>query len=267
MENMDQIYLWIIDNGIKLLGAIAFLIIGFFVTKLLVKRYVKIVTKKNMDPALISFTKSLVNVGLKVLVIVSVMGMVGIEMTSFIAVLGAAGLAVGLAFQGTLSNFAGGVMIIIFKPYKVGEFIEAQGYTGSVADIQIFNTILNTPDNKVVIIPNGGLATGSLINFTRKETRRVDWSFGVGYGSDYKAVREIIIGLIENDDRILKDPNYFIGLGEMADSSVNITTRAWVKTADYWDVYFDINEKVYKIFNEKGIEIPFPQMDVHIKKD
>ncbi len=264
MENLDQIYLWLVDNGMRFIGAIAFLIIGLWVSKFLVKQAVKIMRKKEVDAGLISFSKSLMSVALKALVIISVMGMVGIEMTSFIAILGAAGLAVGLALQGTLSNFAGGVMILIFKPYRVGDYIEAQGYSGTVKEIQIFNSILATVDNKVVIIPNGGLATGSLINYTMKDTRRVDWTFGVAYGSDYKKVRQIILDIINADERVMHDPEVFIGLSEMADSSVNIVTRVWTKTEDYWGVYFDTNEKIYATFTKEGVEIPFPQMDVHL---
>lgn len=268
MENvLDEIYVWVVNNGIRFVGAIVFLIVGLWIVNVFVKQAVKIMKKKNVDAGLVSFSKSLISVILKVLVIISVMGMIGIQMTSFIALIGAAGLAVGLAFQGTLGNFAGGVMILIFKPFKVGEFIDAQGYQGVVSEIQIFNTILTTVDNKVVIIPNGGLSTSSLTNYTRKEKRRVDFTFGVAYGSDYQKVRGMIMGIIKEEKRLLSDEDIFIGLGEMADSSINITTRVWTKTEDYWGVYFDINEKIYAKFNEEGIEIPFPQMDVHIKKD
>jgi len=267
MDVLDQIYMWLISNGTRFLGAIVFLIVGFWIVKVFVRQAVKIMTKKNVDAGLVSFSKSLVGIVLKVLVVISVMGMIGIEMTSFIAILGAAGFAIGLAFQGTLGNFAGGVMILIFKPFKVGEFIDAQGYQGTVSEIQIFNTILTTLDNKIVIIPNGGLSTGSLTNYTRKETRRVDFSFGVAYGSDFQKVRTLILDTLSTENRILKDEDIFIGLGEMGDSSINITTRVWVKTDDYWGVYFDTNEKIYAKFNIEGIEIPFPQMDVHIKKD
>lgn len=267
MENLDQIYMWIVNNGIKLLGAIVFLILGFWIVKVFVRQAVKIMTKRNVDAGLISFSRSLITIALKVLIVISVMGMVGIEMTSFIAVLGAAGLAVGLAFQGTLSNFAGGVMILIFKPFKVGDYIEAQGYDGSVKEVQIFNTILSTVDNKIIFIPNGALATGTLTNFTQQETRRVDFKFGVAYGTDYQKARKIVLDIINADARVLHDPEVFIGLGEMADSSINIITRAWTKTSDYWGVFFDVNEKIYETFTKEGIEIPFPQMDVHIKKD
>ncbi|CAG0911834.1 unnamed protein product, partial [Cyprideis torosa] len=178
--------------------------------------------------------------------------MLGVEMTSFIAILGAAGLAVGMALSGTLQNFAGGVVILLFKPYRVDDFIEAQGYTGVVKEIQIFTTILLTPDNKTVIIPNGSLATGSLINYSAEPTRRVDFSYGIAYGDSVQKAREIIMGVIATDDRILKDPEPFIGLGELADSSVNLSTRVWVKTEDYWGVFFTMNEKVYEALDQGG---------------
>jgi small conductance mechanosensitive channel len=187
-------------------------------------------------------------------------------MTSFIAILGAAGLAVGLALSGTLQNFAGGVMILIFKPFKPGDFIEAQGYMGTVKDIQIFVTTLTTPDNKTIIIPNGGLSTGSLTNFSVEPQRRVDWTVGFAYGDDYDKARNVVLDLLKNDKRILADPEPFVALGALADSSVNLTVRAWVKGADYWDVFFSFNENVYKSFAKEGIGIPFPQMDVHIQK-
>jgi len=267
MENLDQVYLWIIDNGMKFIGAILFLIVGFWIVKIVVRQSAKLLTKKKIDAGLVTFLRSFFSIALKIMIIVSVMGMVGIEMTSFIAILGAAGLAVGLAFQGTLSNFAGGIMILIFKPYKVGDVIEAQGYTGSVTEILIFNTILKTADNKVITVPNGPLATGSLINYTNQETRRVDWKFDVAYGTDYKRVREVILGVLNSDERIMKDPQIFIGLGDMRDSSIQIVVRVWTKTGDYWDVFFDINEKIYETFSREGIAIPFPQMDVHIKNN
>jgi small conductance mechanosensitive channel len=190
--------------------------------------------------------------------------MLGIAMTSFIAILGAAGLAVGMALSGTLQNFAGGVMILLFKPFKVGDFIEAQGFMGSVKEIQIFVTILTTGDNKTIIIPNVGLSNGSMINFSTQENRRVDWVFGIGYGDDVNKAKGIIREILESDERVMKDPAVFIALGAMADSSVNLTVRAWVNATDYWGVFFDTNEKVYNDFNAGGINIPFPQMDVHV---
>ena len=190
--------------------------------------------------------------------------MLGVQMTSFVAILGAAGLAVGMALSGMLSNFAGGVMILIFKPFKAGDFIEAQGHMGTVSEIQIFNTILLTPDNKTIIIPNGGLSTGSMTNFSTEPQRRVDMTFGIGYGDDTAKAREVMMGLINADDRILKDPEPFVAVSELADSSVNFVVRVWCNAADYWGIYFDMQEKIYNTFNTEGLNIPFPQMDVHV---
>lgn len=250
----------------KLLGAIVVYIIGNMIIKWMVKRIDKVMEKRETDDSLKPFLRSLFGALLKTLLIISVLGMLGVEMTSFIAILGAAGLAVGMALSGTLQNFAGGVVILLFKPYRVNDFIEAQGYTGVVKEIQIFTTILLTPDNKTVIIPNGSLATGSLINYSAEPTRRVDFSYGIAYGDSVQKAREIIMGVIATEDRILKDPEPFIGLGELADSSVNLSTRVWVKTEDYWDVFFTMNEKVYEALDEGGISIPFPQVDVHMQK-
>ena len=250
----------------KLLGAIVVYIIGNMIIKWMVKKIDKVMEKRETDDSLKPFLRSLFGALLKTLLIISVLGMLGVEMTSFIAILGAAGLAVGMALSGTLQNFAGGVVILLFKPYRVNDFIEAQGYTGVVKEIQIFTTILLTPDNKTVIIPNGSLATGSLINYSAEPTRRVDFSYGIAYGDSVQKAREIIMEVIATDDRILKDPEPFIGLGELADSSVNLSTRVWVKTEDYWGVFFSMNEKVYEALDQGGISIPFPQVDVHMQK-
>jgi len=225
-----------------------------------------VLEQSNTDPSLTSFIRSLVSILLKIMVYITAIGMLGVEMTSFIAILGAAGLAVGMALSGTLQNFAGGVMILLFKPYKVGDVIEAQGYVGSVKEIQIFTSILTTPDNKTVLIPNGPLATGSLINFSTQDTRRVDWTIGIAYGDDLDKAYEVIKGFIGEDDRILKDPEPFMALSALADSSVNIVVRVWVNSPDYWGVFFDLNEKVYRSFDKEGLGIPFPQMDVHLHK-
>jgi small conductance mechanosensitive channel len=190
--------------------------------------------------------------------------MVGIQMTSFIAILGAAGLAVGMALSGTLQNFAGGVMILLFRPFKQGDFIDTQGYAGKVKEIQIFNTILITPDNKTVILPNGTLAGTSLINYSTEPTRRVDWTFGISYGDDVDKAKTVIKSLAEADSRILKDPELLVAVSELADSSVNLVVRGWVASADYWAVSFAMNENIYKEFNKVGLHIPYPQMDVHI---
>lgn len=267
----DSAMNWLTTNGlsfcISLMGALAFLFIGFWVSKLIVKALRKMMVRKNSDPGLISFVSSLANIALKIMIIISVMGMVGIQMTSFIAVLGAAGIAIGMALQGTLSNFASGVMILIFKPYKVDDYIEAQGVAGVVKEIQIFNTIITTVDNKTIIVPNSALATNLLTNYSKQDKRRVDWTVGVTYGTDFKVARDSIMRILEADSRILKDPAPFISIIELADSSVNIVVRVWVNTPDYWDVFFDFNNKVYATFNEEGIEFPFPQMDVHLKNN
>lgn len=267
----DSAMNWLTTNGlsfcVSLMGALAFLFIGFWVSKLIVKALRKMMVRKNSDPGLISFVSSLANIALKIMIIISVMGMVGIQMTSFIAVLGAAGIAIGMALQGTLSNFASGVMILIFKPYKVDDYIEAQGVAGVVKEIQIFNTIITTVDNKTIIVPNSALATNLLTNYSKQDKRRVDWTVGVTYGTDFKVARDSIMRILEADSRILKDPAPFISIIELADSSVNIVVRVWVNTPDYWDVFFDFNNKVYATFNEEGIEFPFPQMDVHLKNN
>ncbi|MBE0391769.1 small conductance mechanosensitive channel [Flavobacterium sp. 7E] len=250
----------------KLLGGLLVLFIGLWVTKLVTKAVGKSLTKSSIDQSLVPFLKSLTNIILKALLIITVMGMIGIEMTSFVAIIGAAGLAVGLALSGTLQNFAGGVIILILKPFKIGDFVEAQGFLGTVKEINIFSTLLNTPDKKLVIIPNGPLSTGALINYSAEPLRRVDWTFGIAYGDDVENFKKAINQFISEDDRILKDPAGFIGLSELADSSVNFAVRVWVDSANYWGVFFDMNEKVYTKFPDYDLNIPFPQMDVHVQK-
>jgi len=256
----------LLNFGPKFIGAIVVLLMGLWIIKIINKSISRLMDVKDLDASLKPFLKSLISVLLKALLVISVMGMMGIQMTSFIAILGAAGLAVGMALSGTLQNFAGGVMILIFKPFKVGEYINAQGHSGTVKEIQIFNTILKTPDNKTIIIPNGGLSTGTMINFSTETTRRVEWTFGIAYGDNSDKAKGVFGNLIQSDDRIMKDPEPFIALKELADSSVNFTVRAWVKSEDYWDVYFQMNEQVYKTFEKEGLSIPFPQMDVHVQK-
>ncbi len=263
---LDKLIELVVMYGPKLIGAIIVLIVGLFVVKIVVNTIAKVMEKKDVDPSLRPFIVSLLRSTFKVIVFISVLGMVGIEMTSFIAILGAAGLAVGMALSGTLQNFAGGVMILLFKPFNVGDYIEAQGFAGTVKEIQIFNTIMKTPDNKTIIIPNGGLSTGSMINYSTEATRRVDWTFGIGYGDDIDLAKKVLTDLLNANDKILKDPAIFVELSELADSSVNFTVRAWVNAADYWDVYFYMPQNVYKTFAEKNLSIPFPQMDVHLDK-
>ncbi len=263
---LNYIYDLITRYGLKVIGAVVALIVGLWIIKLLVKGVGNLLSKSKTDDSLTGFLKSLTSVLLKTLLFISVLGMLGVEMTSFIAILGAAGLAVGMALSGTLQNFAGGVMILLFKPFKAGDFIEAQGFTGLVKEIQIFVTVLTTPDNKTIFIPNGGLATGSITNYSREPLRRVDWTFGIAYGDDLDKAKAFVMDLFKEDDRILSDPAPFVALGEMADSSVNLTARAWVKGEDYWGVFFDMNEKYYKNADKAGLSIPFPQLDVHLDK-
>ncbi len=254
------------EYGPKLIGAIVVWIIGSMVIKSISKALNKYMDKRNMDPSLKTFLKSLVNILLKILLGITVLGMLGVQMTSFIAILGAVGLAVGMALSGTLQNFAGGVIILLFKPFKVGDFIDAQGFKGAVKEIQIFNTILTDLDNKTIIIPNAGLSTNSMVNYSTEPIRRVDITVGIAYGESVEKSRKILNELGKNDKRVLPDPLPFIGVTELADSSVNLTFRVWVNAADYWGVFFDMNENVYNAFNKSGVQIPFPQMDVHLQK-
>ena len=263
---LDQLSNIVYTYGPKLIGAILVWIIGSYLIKVLIKSFGRMLDKRQTDSSLTPFLISLSGILLKTMLAISVLGMLGVQMTSFIAILGAAGLAVGMALSGTLQNFAGGVIILLFKPFKVGDYVDAQGHAGIVKEIQIFNTILLELDNKTVIIPNGPLSTGSLVNYSTEPLRRVDFTFGIAYGDRVEKAREILFGLFEEDKRILTDPASFVGLSEMADSSVNLTARVWVKGDDYWDVFFDLNEKTYNAFNAEGISIPFPQMDVHLQK-
>ncbi len=264
---LQNIYDAIILYGLRIVGVIITLIVGWWLIIVIQKSLRKSFEKRKMEPSLRGFLNSLIGMALKTMLIISVVGMLGVEMTSFIAVLGAVGLAIGLALSGTLQNFAGGVMILLFKPFKAGDYIEAQGHSGSVNEIQIFNTILKTPDNKTIIIPNGGLSTGSMINYSTEPRRRVDFVFGIGYGDDVAKARKLLTGLIGKDTRILKDPAPFIAVTELGDSSVNLVVRVWAESTDYWNVFFDMNEYVYNSFSKEGLNIPFPQMDVHLHQD
>jgi small conductance mechanosensitive channel len=262
----DKINDVVITFGPRLIGAIITLIIGWWIIGIIQRSVRKSFEKREMEPSLRGFLNSMIGILLKILLLISVIGMVGVQMTSFIAILGAAGLAVGMALSGTLQNFAGGVIILLFKPFKVGDYIEAQGHSGSVNEIQIFNTILKTPDNKTIIIPNGGLSTGSMINYSTEPQRRVDFVFGIGYGDDVDKAKAVIQQLIDGDERILKDPAPFIAVSELADSSVNLVVRVWAEASNYWGIHFDMHEKVYKTFDKEGLNIPFPQMDLHVHK-
>lgn len=253
--------------GLATVGAIVALVVGFWLIKRITSKVEKRLVKREMDKALLRFVIGLVSVGLKVLLVLTVMDMVGAEVTSFIAVLGAAGLAVGMALSGTLQNFAGSVMILIFKPFREGELIEAQGHLGVVKEIQIFVTELLTPDNKTIYIPNGGLSNGSVINYSRQDNRRVDLTFGIAYDDDIDKARAIISATLEKNPLVLKEPAPTIAVSELGDSSVNFATRPWCATADYWNVFFSVNEEVKKAFDAEGITIPFPQRDIHTYKE
>lgn len=260
-----SIFKVVLDFGLRLAIAIGIFIVGFWLAKVISKTVVRILNKRDSDPSLTSFLSSLTRALIKVLVVVTAITQLGVEMTSFVAILGAAGLAIGMAFSGTLSNFAGGVMILFFKPFKYGDYVNVQGEEGFVDQILIFNTILKTVDNKVIILANGAVANGTIINFTKSDRRRVDWHFGIAYGDELKVAKELLKKFIDEDKRILNDPVPFIGLGELADSSVNIAVKVWVNTDDYWDVFYTMNERVYNEFGAAGLHIPFPQMDVHLK--
>ena len=253
-----------IDLGGRILAALIIFIIGKILVNWANKLFAKMLEKRKVEPSIQSFLKSIVNITLLVLLFLAVIGKLGIELTSFAALLASAGVAVGMALSGNLSNFAGGVIILVFRPYKVGDYIEAStGAAGTVTDIQIFHTVLTTSDNKVVFAPNGAMSGAVVTNYSRKDTRRVDFLFGVEYGTYFNQAKSIIMEVINKDSRILKDPAPFVELGALADSSVNITVRVWVNAADYWAVNFDMNKNVYATFNEKGISFPFPQLTVH----
>jgi len=256
----------IVEYGINIVLALVIFFIGKIAAKWVTRVTLKSLNKTGqIDDTLSGFLNSVIYGILLVVVVLAALGQVGVETTSFIAILGAVGLAVGLAFQSTLSNISAGVMIVIFKPIKVGEFVEAGGASGVVEEINIFNTVMKTGDNKTIIISNSNIIGGNITNYSRKETRRVDLVFGIGYEDDLKLAKEILEDILNKDERILKDPAPFVAVSELADSSVNFVTRSWVESADYWPVYFDTLEKVKLKFDKKGISIPYPQMDVHQK--
>lgn len=253
--------------GPKLVLALIVLIVGLWIINRVVRVMGAGMERSKTEPTLARFFTSLVSIGLKALLLISVASMIGIETTSFIALLGAAGLAVGFALQGSLANFAGGVLVLLFKPFKVGDFVEAQGVAGSVAEIQIFNTVIRTGDNKTIIVPNGAISNGIITNYSTQPTRRVDFVFGIGYGDDIGKAKATLERLFREDERTLPEPALLIVVSELADSSVNITVRAWVEAANYWGLYFDMLEKVKQAFDAEGISIPYPQRDVHLLRE
>lgn len=259
---------WLKTDGIKIatmaIIAIAIFVIGKWLARRITNLVKKAMVKAEMDETLISFLSNGVYMILMVCLVLAVLDFCGVKTTSFIAILGAAGLAVGLALQGSLSNFASGVLIIMFRPFKKGDFIDAGGVMGVVEGITILTTNMKTTDNKVIIVPNAQIMGGAITNFSAKETRRIDFVFGVGYDDDLKKVRQVLTEILEADERVLKDPAPTIGLSEMGDSSLNFVCRPWVKSEDYWQTFWDINERVKERFDEEGISIPYPQRDIHI---
>lgn len=254
--------------GWTLIKALLVFIVGRFLISMINKLVQRVLLKRNIDPSIKTFVGSLIHIILMILLIVSVVGALGVQTASFAALLASAGVAIGMALSGNLSNFAGGLIILIFKPYKVGDFIEAQNLSGTVREIQIFHTVLTTTDNKVIYIPNGSLSSSAVINYSYQQVRRIDWTFGVEYGTDYAKVKGVLEDILEKDERILQEPAApFIAMSQLADSSVNYVVRVWVKSADYWDVYFDITRIVYERFNAEGIGFPFPQLTIHQAKD
>ena len=263
--NYTDVNQFLVRIGTNLILSVLILVFGFWIAKILSKGLKKVLRNSKTDEGLVTFATSFISMVLKVLVVITAITQLGVEMTSFVALLGAAGIAIGMAFSGTLSNFAGGVMILVLKPFKVGDLVLTQGEQGIVKEIQIFNTYLHTTDNKVIILPNGPVANGNIINFTQADKRRVDWIFSISYGDDFEQAKKLVQQFMKEDNRILPDPENFIGLSLLADSAVTITVRAWVKTDDFYPVFFDMNERVYKEFEENGLHFPFPQMDIHVK--
>lgn len=265
-ELIQQLTNWGISTGKQIIAALIIFLIGRLLISLVNKLVAKLLSRRHVDAGVQSFVKSFVNILLTILLIVAIISKLGIDTTSFAALLASAGVAVGMALSGNLQNFAGGLIILLFRPFKVGDFIECQGVSGAVKEIQIFHTILTSPDNKVIYVPNGGLSSGNIINYSREATRRVDWTFTFEYGEDYNKVESVINRLIAADERILNTPEPFVNLIALADSSVNVVVRVWVKSEDYWDVFFSMNKAVYATFNKEGINFPFPQITVHQAK-
>ena len=261
---MEKVYTLLTLYGLRVVSAIAIFVIGRWVAKAIVRIIERLMVKREVDATLVSFVSNLGYVALLAFVIIAALNNLGIQTASFIAVVGAAGLAIGLALQGSLSNFAAGILMIIFRPFKVGDYVEGAGVAGTVESIQIFTTQLTTPDNKTIIIPNSKISGDNIVNYSTKEFRRVDLTFGIDYGDDIDQARQIIMDIITNDARVQKDPEPVVVVSELADSRVSLTTRAWAKTADVWNIFFETTEKVKKAFDAQDITIPFPQRDVHI---
>ena len=260
----DQLSELLSSFGISLFIALCILVIGRQVVKIVIKIISTALDRSKTEDTVRIFVTNLLNTLLMIVVFIAAINQLGIQTTSIIAVLGAAGLAIGLALQGSLSNFAAGILIVIYRPYKVGDYIQADNHLGTVDDIQIFSTVLRTPDNKVVVVPNGSIMNGSIVNFSNQETRRVDIVASCSYDDDIDKVKSVLSDILENDERILSEPKPRIAVSELADSSVNMIVRPWVKNSDYIDVLYSLTEEIKKRFDKEGISIPYPQSDVHI---
>lgn len=271
IETLNSVLTWLTEGSIELGKKVIIVLIVYFVARLLISWTLKLCAKgmerRKIELTARKFLMNLIKTGLYLALIVIVVSVLGVEATSIAALLASAGLAIGMALSGTLQNFAGGIMLLVFRPFKVGDFVEAQGQIGTVKEIGIVNTTLTTVDNKIIFIPNGGLSTNVMINYSYQENRRVDWKVSVEYGQNFEKAKAVIKEILEADARILKDPEMNIFLGALADSSVDISIRAWVNSADYWPVFFEINQKIYETFNKVGIGFPFPQLTVHQAKE
>ena len=264
---LDRLINWSIEVGKDVIGALLIYIIGRFIIKQISRLLAKLLEKRKLEVSVQTFLKSLVNLFLNMVMAFAIIGKLGVETTSFAALLASAGVAIGMALSGNLSNFAGGLIILVFKPFRVGDYIDGPGASGTVKEIQIFHTIIATTDNRIVFVPNGQMSSNAVTNYSKMSTRRLEWTFGVEYGEDFDRVKAVLQKTISADSRILTTPEPFIALGELGASSVDIKVRVWVNAADYWDVHFDMNRIVYATFNKEGIGFPYPQLTVHQVND
>lgn len=264
---LDRLINWSIEVGKDVIGALLIYIIGRFIIKQISRLLAKLLEKRKLEVSVQTFLKSLVNLLLNMVMAFAIIGKLGVETTSFAALLASAGVAIGMALSGNLSNFAGGLIILVFKPFRVGDYIDGPSASGTVNEIQIFHTIIATTDNRIVFVPNGQMSSNAVTNYSKMSTRRLEWTFGVEYGEDFDRVKAVLQKIISADSRILTTPEPFIALGELGASSVDIKVRVWVNAADYWDVHFDMNRIVYATFNKEGIGFPYPQITVHQAND
>ena len=271
LNQLDVVIQKLIDSGLSagkhIIAAVIIFIVGRFLIKLLNRLVASILQRRHIEQSVQTFLSSLVNIILTILLIITVIGALGVNTTSFAALIASAGVAIGMALSGNLQNFAGGLIILLFKPYRVGDFIDVCGVQGTVSAVQIFHTILLTPDNKAVYLPNGSTSSSTITNYSREDKRRIEWTFGIDYGEDVNRARTAILSVITADARILNEPAPFVAVGGLSDSSVDIIVRVWVPTEEYWNVYYDMHQRVYETFNEQKINFPYPQQTVHLVQD